>query len=98
MLAKSTIVYDMHHKVSKKYPPDESELVPTPPDVKRPACPKCQADIYVRPFLTGLINPDEKLWNDIESGRISVEFTCHVDTWWEWDCVKCRVRFSHDAA
>lgn len=72
---------------------EEKDALPTPKDVKRETCPKCGTSDYVRPFITGLIKPDERLWEEMAKGRISVEFNCEVNRFWEYDCKRCHVRF-----
>lgn len=71
---------------------DEDEI-PTPRDVKRELCPVCSTDEFVRPYIAGLIKPDEQLWEDIAEGRISVSFGCEVNRFWSWDCKKCHAWF-----
>lgn len=84
----------MQYRQSKPYKKSAASPIPTPADVERPLCPKCQTDIYVKPFVTGYMDYDEELEREIEEGRVSVEYNCVITEFWEWDCTNCRIKFA----
>ena len=73
----------MTYHQSKPYEKPTTPPIPTPPDVERPLCPKCQTDTYVKPFVTGYMDYDEDLEREIEEGRVSVEYNCVIADLWE---------------
>lgn len=86
----------MNYSQIKPYEKSATPSIPTPPDVKRLYCPECHTDTYVKPcFITGYIDDDEELEREIKEGRVSVEYSCIVTEFWEWDCTQCRILFKN---